>query len=81
MDQVFTYANPKYQHLFEATHLSWSILKAKEATTKITAAIINIKIKHFNINWKPDVLLLIIESVKQFLDIKPIIINKDRSKQ
>jgi hypothetical protein len=43
-----------------------TITKTKERVTKISPAIIDITLKNFNINWKPDALLLIIEATKEF---------------
>ncbi len=41
---------------------------------------VQVSIDFLNINWKPDVLLLIIQSYKEFAEVKPLSRNRGKSK-
>lgn len=64
IDRLFEYTNQRYQSLFLASKLGLTISKNKEAITKTSPTIVSLTVVDLDVNWKPDVLLLIIESIK-----------------
>ena len=55
--------------------------KVKESLTKISPVLVKTKLESLDLNWKPDALLKLIKSMKEFMDIRPMAKNKDKSRQ
>jgi hypothetical protein len=64
-DQIFKFNNPIYQTLIEAKGVKFQELKGRKKNQESRKAIINANIQDIYINWKPDVLLILMRLMNQ----------------
>jgi hypothetical protein len=79
-DQVYRYQNQKYQHFLKSTNLTVTVLKLKDKATKARPVEVETSLDLLDLNWKPDALLLLINSLKEFMDVQPLLPHKDLSR-
>ncbi len=63
VDKVFKFNNPVYQKLIEAYEVNYHEKKGRKQTEGKRQTNITVNIKDLFINWKPDVLLILMKLV------------------
>lgn len=64
-DRIFKFKNLAYQTLIQAKGVKFQELKGKKKNKDIRKTIISMNIEDIYINWKPDVLLILMRLMNQ----------------
>lgn len=78
-DQLYPYKDPSFQHLLITQNLSLSVETDHSKQASVRPLAISTKLDSIDCNWKPDVLLMVIQNLNAFLDVKPIQPNRHLS--
>ena len=71
-DRIFTFSNPVYQILIRAHQVSYQELKSKKNAQGKRKTNISLSVQDLFINWKPDVLLLLMQLVNRHFQTEKV---------
>lgn len=71
-DRIFKFTNPVYQILVQAHQVSYQELKGKKTAQGKRKTNISLAVKDLFINWKPDVLLLLMQLVNRHFQTEKV---------
>jgi hypothetical protein len=69
-DKMFKFKNPIYQKLIEAYDVNFQELKGRKKTHGKRKSNITLSVKDLFVNWKPDVLLLLMQLINQHFKVE-----------